>query len=482
MATPIPRNRAVFTLSDIAEATGGYVRAGTAERVTGVVTDSREDVKGALFVALEGERFDGHAFVDSVCSRGAAAVLVSRDAKVPDDVGVVRVTSTLDALGALARRHRRRWGGTVVAVSGSAGKTTTRSAITAVLEALHPNGTVHSAAGNLNNRVGVPMVLLCLKPEHQIAVVEIGTNQTGEVPRLMRTAEPNVSVLTLIALEHSAGLGGLDAIEEEEGAALSELSEEAIGVGNVDDARVARQLERSPAARRVGYGCAEHASYRLLSRASQGLAGNELIVERGVAGRRGTVALRSRLLGEPGALATLAAFAVAESLSSSAVDPELMSLALTRTSVGEDGRLVPVPLADGSVLIDDTYNANPASMRAALSSAAELARQRSARLVLVLGEMRELGAESSVEHRGLGQLAAQSGAALLVAVGGDAELVSSVARERGLDAVFAEDAARAVEPLVQRLRPKDVVLVKASRGIGAEHIVARLVELKGRQS
>ncbi len=473
MATPIPDNNAAFSLAEIAHATGGEVLAGAARAVRGVTTDSRGNVAGKLFVALEGESFDGHDYAAQAAGAGAAALLVSREVQVPDEVTLVRVASTLEALGALARLHRHRWGGTLVAIGGSAGKTTTKSAVAAALEALMP-GAVHARRGNLNNQVGVPMVLFGLGPEHRAAVVEIGTNQRGEVEKLAAVAEPDVALLTLIALEHAEGIGDLDAVEAEEGALLSALGRGSTAIGNVDDEHVRRQLEHSPAELKIGYGASARADYRLLSRVPHGLSGAELSIRR----PSGDVGMDIGLCGLPGALAALAALAVADRVVGEPVDAARVAAALG--DAGEPGRLSPLTLGDGTVVLDDSYNANPASVKSSVDAAREIAEARGARLVLVIGEMRELGDASPREHAQLGRELAGSGAAAWVLVGGDAELMLPPAREAGLDAVFAPDAALALPAVLERVRAGDVVLVKASRGVRAERIVEGLVQAKGR--
>src|SRR5690606_5542807 len=202
MATGIPTNLAAFSLSEVARLTGGVQLGGAATRVVGVATDTRGDLRGKLFVALRGERFDGHQFIERAVRQGAAAVLAE---DVPTSVTGVKVASALDALGLLARAHRRRWAGRVIAVAGSAGKTTTRSVSAALLGALLGE-RLHGSPGNLNNRIGLPMVLLGLEPTHQLALLEVGTNRSGEVAALTATCEPDVCVLTLIDLEHTEGL------------------------------------------------------------------------------------------------------------------------------------------------------------------------------------------------------------------------------------------------------------------------------------
>jgi len=480
MATPIPSNTARFSIEEVASATGGTLRNVSAPlTVDGVTTDSRGDARGKLFVALTGEHFDGHRFAADARGAGAAALLVRRGAVIDGSGPVVEVDDTLVALGALARLHRKRWGGTVVAVAGSAGKTTTRSAIAAALEAVAPSA-VHSVPGNLNNRVGVPMVLLGLESRHGIAVVEIGTNQRGEVRELTAIAAPNVGVLTLVDVEHAEGLGTLDDIENEEGDLLRGLPKNGSAIANGDDPRVVHQLVGAAAKRKITYGTRGAVDYRIERRETVGLEGSRITIERPRGRSRETIHLEVPLLGLPGALAVAAAVAVADRVAARTVPIDRLASALQSRALGEPGRLRPVELSDGTIVLDDSYNANPASIRAAVATARELADDRAARLVLVLGEMRELGAAAREEHDAVGRDVAASGAASLVAVGGDATRFVAPALAAGIDAVFAVDADHAVSEVLARVREGDVVLVKASRGVRAERVVEALVSAKGR--
>ncbi|MEO8901070.1 MAG: UDP-N-acetylmuramoyl-tripeptide--D-alanyl-D-alanine ligase [Polyangiaceae bacterium] len=475
MASLIPENSAAFSLSQVALVCAGSLVGADAECV-GVTTDTRADLRGRLFVALRGEHFDGHDFALQAIAAGARGVVIER--AVPGlGAGHVKVASTVNALGALAGAHRQRWGKRVVAVAGSAGKTTTRSAITAVLGALLP-GAVHFAAGNLNNLIGVPMVLLGLQAEHALGVVEIGTNAPGEVRGLSLIAAPDLAVLTLIGIEHSEGLGDLDGIEREEGEIWTGLSPEGVAVANADDARVLRTVELIKPHRVLSYGYAEDANYRLRSRTSSALGGSVLRVERRTSFVQDSIELHTSLLGDAGAYAALAALAVGEWILQAALEPARVSAALS--GAGEPGRLTPVELADGTVVLDDTYNSNPASVHSSLQTAREIALARCARLVLVMGEMRELGALSHEQHAQVGELLSATGAAVLVAVSGDARLFIPAAQRAGLDASFADTAEHALELLLLRLEPRDVVLVKASRGVRAERLVRGLLDAKGR--
>ena len=478
MATPIPANRAAFTRAEILEATSGEL-SGAIDHVIGVSTDTRAVTPGAAFVALRGEVHDGHAHLGAAFAAGAVLALVERDVVAPEGLTLLRVRSTLTALGDLARLHARRWRGsglaagragrTVIGITGSAGKTTTRVAVSALLEQLFP-GEVWSTRGNLNNRVGLPMVVFGLEPQHRIAVLELGMSQPGEITELCRIAEPDVGVVTLIAAAHTEGVGSLDAVAEEKGALFGALPASGMAIGNADDARVRAQLERSPARRRYLYGRAVDADRRIVAREPIGMTRSRV--------RVGDVELTTPLLGEAGALACAAALAVAELALGASVDGALCTDAFARAEVGAGaGRLAPRVFASGLAVIDDTYNANPASTCASIRAAAEIARATSRRLVLVLGEMRELGVESAPGHDAVGRAAAESGAADVFTVGGgDASRVAARAVEGGVRAAHTDRVEDVAVMVKLAVRPGDLVLVKGSRSIGTERVVSALAQ------
>jgi UDP-N-acetylmuramoyl-tripeptide--D-alanyl-D-alanine ligase len=473
MSAPLPSNQVELSLADVARATGGELR-GEDLTIRGLSTDSRAELTGALFLALTGERFDGHDYVEQARVRGAAALLVERE--VSSVLPVVKVRSTLAALGALGQLRRRSWGGKVVAIAGSAGKTTTRAAVSALLEAAEP-GQVHYARGNFNNLIGVPLVLLSLASHERLAVVELGTNRPGEVETLTGLAEPDVGVLTLIGYEHTEGLGDLDGVEAEEGALFAHLGPSAIAIGNADDERVARQLAK--AARRVSYAQHREADYRfrVLSVSERG---SDLEVERRLGGRAVKTTLATTTLGDAGAYAACAALAAAETLLGRELSAATCNAALSSATATEAGRLCPVELAGGILLLDDTYNANPESVESSIKTARQLADRRKAKLVLVLGEMRELGELSESLHRKVGEAAAAQLPELLIVVSGHARLIGESATARGTRSEFAADSEAAAELLLARLSAPAVVLVKASRGVRAEKVVERLIQAKGR--
>jgi UDP-N-acetylmuramoyl-tripeptide--D-alanyl-D-alanine ligase len=470
MATAIPENRAPFSLAEVATLTGATLSpVGVAPELllAGVGTDTRAELAGKLFVALRGERYDAHDHVTEAVAKGAAALLVERP--VVANVPVLLVPSTLAGLGALARAARRRFSGPLVGVAGAVGKTTTRALSEALLQQALP-GQVHATPGNLNNLVGVPMVLLGLRSEHRVAVVEIGTNQPGEVSSLTAMAEPTIALLTLIALEHTEGLRDLDGVEQEEAAIFSGAPR--VAIGNGDDLRVRRQLLRAEAQERKLFGFGADCDYRI--EALSPAPGGTLLRYRTPFGQ---FEVSLPWLPRPVALALMAAIAAAESALSHALPPEAVAAAVTQASWRQPGRLALHPLKDGSLLLDDSYNSNPASLRAALETSVELAKDRGTRFHLVLGEMRELGALSLEEHREIGRAVKDLGAASLCAIGGDARWFC--AEEASGTQVFFPDVEQAVPYVLSRVLPGDVVLVKGSRGVRTDRVAQALLHQRG---
>ncbi|HMM34239.1 MAG TPA: UDP-N-acetylmuramoyl-tripeptide--D-alanyl-D-alanine ligase [Thermoanaerobaculia bacterium] len=468
MATPIPQNTARFTPAEVARATGGVlVRDG--RPLAGVSTDTRTLAPGALYVALRGETFDGHRFLPQATAAGAGGVLISTAGDLPPNGAVVRVPDTRAALGDLARFHRDRWASTdgrkVLAVGGSAGKTTTTRAVAALLDVLRP-GEVQSTPGNLNNDVGLPMTLLLLDEHHHLAAVEIGTSHRGEIALLARVAKPDAALVTLIAPEHTEGIGTIEEVAEEEGDLFAALRADGCAIGNGDDPRVAAQIARAPGERRILYGFGEGCDLRAVARESRGLGGSLLHVAR--AGAE-AVAYEVPLAGE-----AVAALATVRGLLGVDAPPEALREALLRVASVRDGRFAPETLADGTVLLDDTYNSNTGSALSSLKTARELADALGRRLVLVLGEMRELGDLAPAEHDVVAGAAVAARPPALVAVNGEAARFARAAEAAGVPAAFFETGEEAAPRVVETVRPGDVVLVKASRGVRLETVAAAL--------
>jgi UDP-N-acetylmuramoyl-tripeptide--D-alanyl-D-alanine ligase len=475
MATRIPRNRAAFTVAEVLAATGGALAVrGSADRAASISTNTREIEPGAAFVALRGQVHDGHAFVGAAAAAGALIAVVERDVDAPASMTIVRVESTLRALADLARAHVARWHGgrTVVGITGSAGKTTTRVAAAALVESLFP-GEFVATRGNLNNRIGVPMMLFSIGPEHRTAVLELGTSEPGEIAELCRMAQPDVGILTLVAAAHLEGLGSIDGVAFEKGALFRSLPSEGIAVGNGDDARIRAALDATRCARRVTFGRSAAADVRVVERTPIGMTRSSVVLAR-ADGRRS--AFEAPLVGEAGALACAAAVAAVEARFGVEFDGDRLTSAFQRVDVAEGAqRLVPLELASGLAVIDDTYNANPASMCASIRAAAEMAAATNRRLVLVLGEMRELGIEAARGHEEVGRAAAESGPRLVIAVGGgETRRIADGAREGGAEVLFLTSVDEGLAVIVAAVRASDLVLVKGSRYSGTDRVVTEL--------
>jgi UDP-N-acetylmuramoyl-tripeptide--D-alanyl-D-alanine ligase len=452
-----------FSVQDIVRATqGALVTGDLSVPVTGVSIDSRTLIVGDAFFAIVGHRLDGHAFLDEATGRGAACVVVhALPEEVPANVPVVLVEDTTRALGRLAARHRAKFAGPVVAITGSIGKTTAKELTAAVMATRYQ---VLKPTSSFNNQWGLPLTLLRLGPEHQAAVVELGTNQRGEIATLAAIARPTVGVVTVVAPVHTEFLGSIDGVRDEKAALVRALGADGVAVLNADDPRVA-SMARECAGRVVTYGVAPEATVRAAGEVVDGETGLRFTLETG--GRRAAVLLS--LGGRHNVTNALAAAAVGVALG---IDLEDIVRGLGEArGPARRGQWV---VAGDVTILDDTYNASPASVRAALAMLA--ARRRGRRAVVVLGDMLELGALTDEAHREIGRAVAELPADELVGVGRACALAIEAARTAGIaEAYHAKSYDDAVAHLVKRLAPGDVVLVKGSRGMRMERVVDALV-------
>jgi UDP-N-acetylmuramoyl-tripeptide--D-alanyl-D-alanine ligase len=461
-----------FTGEELAAATGGRWTGAAPAEVLGVSTDTRTLGAGCLFVALRGERFDAHDYLAQAAAGGAAAAVVSEEwaagrgpAGAPPGLALLAVPDTLAALGAVARLHRRRFEIPVVAVTGSNGKTTTREMIAAILAT---RGSVLKTEGNLNNEVGVPLTLFGLEAGHAAAVVEMGMNHPGEIARLAAIAEPQLGVVTLAAPAHLEGLGTVDAVADAKAELYLGLPEGGIAVVNADDARMLRRAQSS-GRRMITFSATKgrRGDVVVLEVTSQGEDGLRFVL--GVGNREVPVHVPA-LVGAHNA--TNAAAAAAAAIALGCTDREIARGLAAVRPVGRRLRLERLP--SGVRLVDDCYNANPASMSAALRTLADLARAPGARAVAVLGDMLELGAFEAEAHRELGAEAARAGVARLAAFGPRSRATAEAARAAGLEAFHAEELDALVAWARANVAPGDVVLVKGSRGMKLERLVEAL--------
>ncbi len=453
---------AAFTVQDIVRATQGALVVGDlAIPVTGVGIDSRALGVGEAFFAIRGHRLDGHDFVADAASRGAACLVVHTvPDPIPAGVPLVLVEDTTKALGRLAAAHRRKFDIPVVAVTGSNGKTTTKEMTAAVLAT---RWRVLKPEGSFNNQWGLPLTLLRLSPDHEALVVELGTNQPGEIAELAELAAPTVGVVTTVAAVHTEFLGSLDGVREEKAALVRALPRDGVAVLNADDARVAG-MARDTTARVVTYGYDPAATVRRAGDVVEGPEGVAFVLE--AAGVRQRV--RLAFAGRHNVSNALAAAAAGVALGLP-LDGVARGLEAARPA---KGRCVWRRAGDVLVL-DDTYNANPASVAAALDTAA--AHRGGRRLVVVLGDMLELGAAADEAHREAGRRVAAAGAAELVGLGPRMRLAVEDARAAGLaEAHHMATFEDAVAHLLKRVAPGDLILVKGSRGMRMERVADAL--------
>jgi UDP-N-acetylmuramoyl-tripeptide--D-alanyl-D-alanine ligase len=459
-----------WTIADLLGAVGGRLLAGdAAATVPGVSIDTRTRRPGELFVAIRGDVFDGHDFVEAALAAGACGSVIGEPMPGlrPDlvsDRALVVVPDTTRALQRLARWVRHKSGARVVAITGSAGKTTTKDVTAAFLELRY---RVMRSAGNRNNHIGLPLSLLELDEQTDVAVVELGMNHAGEIRRLVDIADPDVRVWTNVAEVHLEFFASVEAIADAKAEVFDGATKGTVLVANADDTRVMARVPAFPG-RVVTFGAAAGADVRVSAVEDCGIDGTLARVDTAA----GTIRLEVPLLGAGNMWNVLAAVAVAGEFGVPL--DEVAGRARTLRAPVHRGDVI--RLGRGVVVIDDAYNANPAAVRGALAVMA--GERRFARRVAVLGEMLELGAASVALHEACGRAAAAAGLSRLVTVGGEAaRRMGRAAVDGGMPESAVKHAATSVEAAevaTALVQPGDLVLVKGSRGIRTERVVERL--------
>jgi UDP-N-acetylmuramoyl-tripeptide--D-alanyl-D-alanine ligase len=460
-----------LTAQWIAEACGGRLVAGSPSTVVdGFSSDTRTIAAGDLFVALRGERFDGNQFVAAALDRGAVGALVDRSAAWPHGAPGLAIVAddTLVALQRLATAIRTHSGCRVVAVTGSAGKTTTKEATAELLSSRY---TVFRNKGNLNNHIGLPLSLLELRRRPDVAVVELGMNHPGEIRALVQIARPDVRVWINVGDAHLGFFGSPDAIADAKAEILEAARPGDVVVANADDARVMARVARF---------AGEVITFGMEAGANQASVRARAIRDLGTEGIRATLVtdegerdLSIPLVGRGNLANVLAAAAVATHLGVT-ID-EIVSRAATLRPARHRGEIVRLP--NGVTLIDDSYNSSPSALRRALDV---LARSEASRKAAVLGEMLELGAHAVSLHESCGATAARVGLAWLIAVGGEpAAALARAAADHGMasdDVLHVASSSEAADAALARVLRGDLILIKGSRGIGTDRVVDRLTE------
>ncbi|MGB7266566.1 MAG: UDP-N-acetylmuramoyl-tripeptide--D-alanyl-D-alanine ligase [Terracidiphilus sp.] len=428
---------------------------------SGYSIDSRTVAPGELFFAVRGERLDGHDFVPAALDRGAIAAVVSRAraASLPDAAlarPLLIAEDPLVAMQSLAGHVRRQWGRRIVAITGSAGKTTTKEATAAALSAKFK---VFRSQGNLNNHFGLPLQLLRLMPEHEVAVIEMGMNHAGEIAALARIAAPDWGVITNIGTAHIENFAeGQAGIARAKFELVEALPSNGVAFLNCDDPYTA-QFGRDFPGRVVYFGSGPCADPQILA-ATEDLDGLHIRYRFGR--RQGTFTLH--LLGAHNASNAIAGLAVALE---AGVELEAALAAIASLTPGDKrGQVIEIA---GATILNDSYNSNPEALRSMIRTLA--ARPADGRRILVAGEMLEMGEHGLAAHTACGQAAAEAGLDIVVAVQGNAEHLATAACAGGVSAIFLRDAEAAGQWLVQNLHPGDVVLVKGSRGVHLERAI-----------
>lgn len=456
-----------LTLAEIAGVTGGAVRnADPGVTVTAsAAVDSRAVEPGALFVAVEGERADGHDFAAQALDSGAVAALVSHDV----GVACVVVDDTVLGLGRVAAEVRSRLTDcTVIGVTGSQGKTGAKDMLGELLE---PLGEAIATPGNMNNEIGVPLTVTQASERTRFLVVELGARQVGNISYLCEIAAPAVGLVLNVGVAHLGEFGSRENIAVAKGELVQALPDSGEAVLNADDGLVAAMAGRT-GARVVTFGTHTDATVRIRDLVVDGSGEPHFYLEHGT--ERAHVHLP--LLGEHQAYNATAAAAVARSLG---VELDDIADTLGNAQSRSAWRMERHRRADGAVVVNDAYNANPDSMRAALTTLASMAVRDGARTIAVLGEMLELGDSSWAEHETVGRLAGDLGIDRLVVVGTGAAGIHDGAAGRSTQSVRVADADAATAWAREQVRPGDVVLVKASRASGLEAVASAVSQAAG---
>ncbi|WP_430459952.1 UDP-N-acetylmuramoyl-tripeptide--D-alanyl-D-alanine ligase [Thalassolituus sp. LLYu03] len=440
-----------WTLAEIAAVTGGTVQGESSLVISGISTDTRKIQAGDLYVALKGERFNGHAFIEAALAAGAVAALVDED--VDSRFPCVRVDDCLLALGLLASANRDLFTGPVVSVTGSAGKTSVKQLMTSVLS---ERFNTWMTQGNLNNHIGAPLTLLALKPEHEAAMIELGASGLGEIAYTARWVKPQVGIITNAAEAHIEGFGSLQGVVLTKGELLDFIQPGGTAVLNADDVFYPQWAERAQT-QQLSFGFSEQADVRALA------------IETTLSGSRFVLAFKGQQwpaeLPLPGVHNVRNALAVAAAAFALGMSGDEITSGLKK-AVAVGGRLQWLDGVNGQRILNDAYNANPASVRAAIDVL-----KQAENSWLVLGDMAELGADELALHASVGAYAREQGIKHLVATGNRCRQATDAF---GAGAHWFASREEVVRFLQQQTRDQDVLLIKGSRSAGMDEVVHAL--------
>lgn len=457
----------MFTINEIALATSGRIIGAAVGEINGISTDSRNVTAGQLFVPLRGERFDAHNFIPEVVSKGITAILAEeqwlKGHSVPDSITCIAVNNSLRALGDLAACWRRRFEIPIIAVTGSNGKTTVKEMLATILQLTGPG---LKTSGNLNNLIGLPQMIFQLRPEHRWAVLEMGMSEPGEIDRLATIAAPHVGIVLNALPAHLKSMGTVDAVATAKGELLHRISDGGLAVVNADDSRVA-SLSQNASARRISFGI-DRGEVRARKIELLGLEGQTFVLYT----PKGEATVHLKACGRHNiynALAATAALLEKTDLRTIVAGLEAFTSYQGRFKIEQFG---------GVTLIDDSYNANPASTKAALETLAQISAV--GHRIAVLGDMLELGEDEIEAHLGVGAIAGRNIDRLYLT----GELMTEYAAKGAkladmpADAIFCgANHLEIARRLLQDLTEGDVILIKGSRSMTMEKVAAELKNL-----
>jgi UDP-N-acetylmuramoyl-tripeptide--D-alanyl-D-alanine ligase len=456
-----------FKLSEIARYTGGRL-VGNDIACRGISIDTRKISKGEVYVAIKGAHFDGHSFVGDAVKRGAAALIVSDSSCLKEGSRAVVVADTEKALGDVAMWWMSKFDIPRIAVTGSNGKSTTKEMIYAIVSSIGP---VLKTEGNFNNLIGLPLTIFRVDSGFKLAILEMGMNAPGEIKRLTEIARPTVGLITNVTAAHLEKLHSVDAVAKAKGELFDAMGEGAIAIVNMEDTRVKRAA-MSHKGPRITFGMQNECDVRFLSMETNGLDKTNILVS--VLGRE--VSIDLPVPGAHNVMNALAAMAVSVALK---IDPQVAASRF-KDFRPMAMRFERIQLSNGVRMVNDSYNANPESMKAAFRTVG--AAKRAGRFIAVLGDMLELGEASPRLHEEIGEEAAKLGVERMYVAGNFASSVAKGAISAGLgkDNILVRDDVEGIgEELMGELRPGDVLLVKGSRGMRMERVVMKLKDSIG---
>lgn len=467
----IKNSSPIFSLEDVLKVTRGMLAAGARENTFyGISTDSRSINERNLFIALKGENFDGHDFVQQVLNQGAAGVLVSHEEKIDQSLlrksaTVIKVDDTLSALGDLAHAWRKKFAVPVIALTGSSGKTTTKEMIASIIGR---KKNILKTEANLNNLIGLPQTIFRLTVEHEVVILEMGTNTRGEIKRLTQIAAPDMGLITNVGPAHLAGFGSLIVVREEKGDLWMNMSPSGTAIVNLDDQEVSLVAEKWKG-RKVTFSMSPNADVTVKDIEKNGAKGVRFNLVVGDSRQK----VEMKIAGLHHVYDAMAAAAAALA---AGMDPRTIAEGLAEFRPFS-GRMEMIKLRSGAFLIDDSYNANPASVREALMTLKDLKVHHNG--YVFLGDMLELGQDASELHRKIGMLMATIGINALFLQGDFSRATAAGAEEGGLSAeniFFLSEQDNGMSFLKEHLKKGDWILVKGSRGMKMEKIVAQICD------